>query len=67
MLVQRYQIIKELSCEPKEEVIMNNFLENVNINDLSDNPSQPKKRKFSKKIKNSKGNKDIRALFLTLS
>ena len=33
---------------------MNNFLENVNINDLNDNPSQPKKKKVFKKNKKLK-------------
>ena len=50
MLIQQYQnMIEELYCDPKEEVIMACFLKNVTTNDLNDNLSQPKKTKVSKK------------------
>ena len=55
---------EELHRKPKEVFILDCFLENVNTDDLNDNPLQPRKRKFPKKKKkeNSKENKDIPAL-----
>ena len=55
MLIQQYQnMVEELYCDPKEEVIMACFLKSVTTNDLNDNLSQPKKTKNSKKKKNKK-------------
>ena len=52
MLIQQYQnMVEELYCDPKEEVIMACFLKSVTTNDLNDNLSQPKKTKNSKKKK----------------
>ena len=67
MLIQRYQdMVEELYCEPKEEVIMGSFVENnlnvTNTNDIA-NPPQPKRKKTVKKTENPKGCQDIRALF----
>ena len=39
-------MIEELYWKRKEEVIMYCFLQNVNTNDLNENPPQPKKKKF---------------------
>ena len=55
MLIQQYQnMVEELYCDPKEEVIMACFLKSVTTNDLNDNLSQPKKTKNSKKKKKKK-------------
>ena len=55
MLIQQYQnMVEELYCDPKEEVIMACFLKSVTTNDLNDNLSQPKKTKNSKKKKKNR-------------
>ena len=59
MLIQQYQnMVEELYCDPKEEVIMACFLKSVTTNDLNDNLSQPKKTKNSKKKKKKKKKKE---------
>ena len=45
---------EELHRKPKEVFILDCFLENVNTDDLNDNPLQPRKRKFPKKKKKKK-------------
>ena len=45
---------EELHRKPKEVFILDCFLENVNTDDLNDNPLQPRKRKFPKKKQRKK-------------
>ena len=40
-------MIEQLYCDPKEEVIMDCFLKNVNTNDLNGNLPQPNKKKIT--------------------
>ena len=64
MLIQRYQqMVEELYCAPKEEVIMGNFLEQ--IVPTEDEPRLKKKKTTSttKKTEKPKGCKDIRNFF----
>ena len=57
MLLQRYQnMIDELYCQPKKEVIMGSFIEK-NVGNIE--PASVKKRKNVKKAKEPKGCKDI--------
>ena len=64
MLIQRYQqMVEELYCAPKEELIMGNFLEQ--IVPTEDEPRLKKKKTTStnKKTEKPKGCKDIRNFF----
>ena len=63
-LIQRYQqMVEELYCAPKEEVIMGSFFKQ--IVPTEDEPRVKKKKKTSttKKTEKSKGCKDIRSFF----
>ena len=64
MLIQRcQQMVEELYCAPKEEVIMGSFFKQ--IVPTEDEPRVKKKKKTSrtKKTEKSKGCKDIRSFF----
>ena len=57
MLLQCYQnMVEELYCQPKEEVIMGSFIEK-NVGNIE--PVRAKKRKTVKKAEKPKGCKDI--------
>ena len=62
MLLQRYQdIVDELYCQPKDEIIMGSFLER-NVGRIE--PARANKRKRIKKaVQQPTGNKDIRHFF----
>lgn len=62
MLLRRYQdMVDELYCQPKNEVIMGSFLEN-NVGRTE--PARAKKRKCVKKtVQPTAGSKDIRNFF----
>ena len=62
ILIQRYQqMVDELYCQPKEEVIMGCFLK---MNELHNNePPKAKKKKVSKKTEKPNMSKDIRYFF----
>ena len=62
MLLQRYQdIVDELYCQPKDEIIMGSFLER-NVGRIE--PARANKRKRIKKaVQQPTGSKDIRHFF----
>ena len=47
MLIQRYkEMVDELHCQPREEVIMGSFLDkNASIDGIKNDPPKPKKKK----------------------
>ena len=64
MLLQRHQnMVDELYCQPKEEVIMASFVEK-NVGNID--PGRAKKRKTVKKAEKPKGCKDIRDVETTM-
>ena len=61
MLLQRYQnMVDELYCQPKEDVIMGSFIEK-NVGNTK--PARAKKRKTVKKAEKPKGSKEIQNFF----
>ena len=61
MLLHRYQnMVDELYCQPKEEVIMGSFIEK-NVGNIK--PVRAKQRKTVKRAEKSKGCEDIRNFF----
>ena len=55
-------MIKELK-EPKEEVMMDCFQDNVKTNDLKDTPPQRKNKKVSKNRRKTEGKKRPSSIF----
>ena len=63
MILQRYQnMVEELYCQPKDEIIMGSFLEKQHGKQPVKHV-RPKKRKTVKKVEKPKGCKDIRNFF----
>ena len=63
MLLQCCQnMVDELYCQPKEEIIMGSFIDK-NVGNIE--PVRAKKRKIVKKAENLKGCKDIQNFFQT--
>ena len=61
MLLQRYQnIVDELYCQTKEDVIMGSFIEK-NVGNIK--PARAKKRKTVKKAENRKDAKKFKTFF----
>ena len=64
MLIQRYQqMVEELYCVPKEEVIMRSFLEQIVPTEDEPRPRKKKTTSTTKKTEKPKGCKDIRNFF----
>ena len=64
MLMQRcQQIVEEVSCAPKEEVIMGSFLEQIVRTEDEPRPKKKKTTSTTKKTEKPKGCKDIRNFF----
>ena len=67
MLIQRYQqMVEELYCAPKEEVIMGSFLEQIVPTEDDPRPKEKKSTSTAKKTEKPKGCKDIRNVFKML-
>ena len=63
-LIQRYQqIVEELYCAPKEEVIMGSFLEQIVPTEDEPRPKNKKSTSTTKKTEKPKGCKDIGNFF----
>ena len=61
MLIQRYhQMVKELRCAPKEEVIIGSFLEQIVTTEDERRPKKKKTTLVTKKTEKPKWGKDIR-------
>ena len=64
MLIQRYQqMVEELYCAPKEEVIMGSFLGQIVPTENEPRPKKKKTTSTTKKPEKTKGCKDIRNSF----
>ena len=64
MLIQRYQqMVEELYCAPKEEMIMGSFLEQIVPTEDEARPKKKKTTSTTKKTEKPKGYKDIRNFF----
>ena len=67
MLIQHYQqMVEELYCAPKEEVITGRFLEQIVPTDDEPRPKKKKITLTTKKTEKPKGCKDIRTFFKML-
>ena len=68
MLIQRYQqMVEELYCAPKEEMIMGSFLEQIVPTEDEARPKKKKTTSTTKKTEKPKGCKDIRNFFQNAS
>ena len=61
--MQSYEeMVHELYCKPRNEIIMGSFIENINV-DFDIQQKEKKKKDTGKTVQKPKGSKDIRYFF----